>query len=596
MMSNTKAEHIREFFKEQARSQDRDHIRHRRCKIKDLFIDDFLNIGYVERVDEQRGQVVVRFDKGGAPRLRYLKSFVVVRKAAREEFGTNVRKWECTFDEFIREPRYYTQPSDIQAISFTRGENPKCDYVYCGSVSIAMYASLKEALAKGLTPLLLIFENYPPKDFYDNMYRFIANNEDDPILNYDKPIVWTDWKPEPLEYDADNPSGIADTLMRTLEKEQCCILQGPPGTGKSYTIAQIISTYLNEGKSVCSTTMTNKGLVELCSQKPLKKSIESGVVFKTRLTADEKKQIPGVEFTDNKICPAKGHLLCTTNYLLSGVFSDKNQGVVDDTDGMFDLLVIEEASQTFYTTINAFRRLGYHCLIVGDPRQMPPIVSGESNPLLSVEDQVRESRGLEAYALASGTKSFVVTTSFRLTEKSAALTSIFYGGTKLKSVPVERPVFPGCPETLFPSKGGSLFHCTDNSSDPILSEEASSLIGKVIHYLDNACPDGDEKRWEVAVICPFKDSVKAIQRRYQNADRKVFLTIETVDRVQGMTVDYCILYLPSYYAAFALEEHRFNVATSRSRSTTLIISDTDLSQIYKFKGLVKQYITHCDRI
>ncbi len=595
-MRNSKAEHVKEFFREQARAQDRDHMRSRRCKVKDLFKDDFLNVGYADRVDEQRGQVVVRFDKGGAPRLRYLKSFVVVRKTAREELGTNAHKWECTFDEFIKDSRYYTQSSDIQAVSYTRGEAPGYDYVCCGSVSLAMYASLKDALAKGLHPMLLIFENYPPKDFFLNMSRFIMRNVDDPLLNYDKPIVLDDWNPVPLEYNPENPTGIADTLMATLEKENCCILQGPPGTGKSYTIAQIIASYLKEGKSVCSTTMTNKGLVELCSQEPLKESIESGVVYKTRLTADEKKKIPGVEFTDNKICPAKGHLLCTTNYLLSGVFSDKYQGDDDDIDGMFDLLVIEEASQTFYTTINAFRRLGNHCLIVGDPRQMPPIVSGQNNPLLYVEDQVRESRGLEAFAIAAGAKSFVVTTSFRLTERSAALTSIFYGNTKLKSVPVERPFFPGCPENLFPAQGGSLFYCTDNSSNPILTETASRLIGDVIKNLENACPEDEEKRFDLAIICPFKDSVKAIQRRYQNADRKVSLTIETVDRVQGMTVDYCILYLPSYYAAFALEEHRFNVATSRSRSTTLIISDTNLSQIYKFKGLVKQYITNCERL
>ena len=41
------------------------------------------------------------------------------------------------------------------------------------------------------------------------------------------------------------------------------ILLGPPGAGKSYTIASIIADYLREGKSVCVTTMANKGLEEL---------------------------------------------------------------------------------------------------------------------------------------------------------------------------------------------------------------------------------------------------------------------------------------------------------------------------------------------
>ena len=49
--------------------------------------------------------------------------------------------------------------------------------------------------------------------------------------------------------------------------------------------------------------------------------------------------------------------------------------------------------------------------------------------------------------------------------------------------------------------------------------------------------------------------------------------METIDRIQGATVDYAIVYIPGRNPGFALDERRFNVATSRSRSTTLIISD-----------------------
>ena len=45
-MSYNKAEHVKDFFCEQASAQDRDHKRSRRCKVKDLFGEDFLNVGY----------------------------------------------------------------------------------------------------------------------------------------------------------------------------------------------------------------------------------------------------------------------------------------------------------------------------------------------------------------------------------------------------------------------------------------------------------------------------------------------------------------------------------------------------------------------
>ena len=40
------------------------------------------------------------------------------------------------------------------------------------------------------------------------------------------------------------------------------------------------------------------------------------------------------------------------------------------------------------------------------------------------------------------------------------------------------------------------------------------------------------------------------------------LTIETIDRVRGITVDYANLYFPLRNVGFASDERRFNVAVS----------------------------------
>ena len=89
-------------------------------------------------------------------------------------------------------------------------------------------------------------------------------------------MAYEDWHPVELSYDSSNESAIADTVMRTLDDEGVCVLQGPPGSGKSYTIAQIAAHYLNEGKTVCATTMANKGLMELAQQPPLKEILSAG--------------------------------------------------------------------------------------------------------------------------------------------------------------------------------------------------------------------------------------------------------------------------------------------------------------------------------
>lgn len=62
-----------------------------------------------------------------------------------------------------------------------------------------------------------------------------------------------------------------------------------------------------------------------------------------------------------------------------------------------------------------------------------------------------------------------------------------------------------------------------------------------------------------------------------------------------MTVDYAILYVPGRNPGFALEDRRFNVATSRSLSTTLIISDIPLNEFHTVSPTVIQFVDKCDK-
>ena len=52
--------------------------------------------------------------------------------------------------------------------------------------------------------------------------------------------------------------------------------------------------------------------------------------------------------------------------------------------------------------------------------------------------------------------------------------------------------------------------------------------------------------------------------------------IETVDRVQGITVDYCFFLIPNASVRFSLDEALFNVATSRAKYCTAIVADKHL--------------------
>lgn len=100
--------------------------------------------------------------------------------------------------------------------------------------------------------------------------------------------------------------------MKTLNKQDCCIVQGPPGTGKSYTIAFSCIIPSITGKLFVLRLWQNKGLVELIKQKPLGRFIPEGRISKTNLSIDERKQTGGVKNASPELHIPNGELLCAT--------------------------------------------------------------------------------------------------------------------------------------------------------------------------------------------------------------------------------------------------------------------------------------------
>lgn len=67
-----------------------------------------------------------------------------------------------------------------------------------------------------------------------------------------------------------------------------------------------------------------------------------------------------------------------------------------------------------------------------------------------------------------------------------------------------------------------------------------------------------------------------------------------MERVQGMTCDVCVYFIPNSRTGLFLDTSFFNVATSRASRHTLIISDPSLLNSSSCKGNVKQYLSALD--
>jgi hypothetical protein len=326
--------------------------------------------------------------------------------------------------------------------------------------------------------------------------------------------------------------------------------------------------------------------VELITQPPLKEVLEAGKLYKTLLTADEFAHARGLKKASKDMIINGGEALFSTNYKLSMLYAPEKRDALPS----YDLVVIEEASQAYLTTIAAFKKLGRNCLIVGDPMQLPPIVMNNRKSDYKIWNADIQADGLTTYALGSGDKSFRITTTFRLTEPSAKLTGLFYSNS-LKSVRKELVDFSDLDPNYFPKEGGVLYQVVSGATNGVSSKAAVGIIERIIGILERNYPKST-----LAIISPFKDTIKNLQSKFYTDKRNIDITVETIDRVQGITVDYAILYFPLRNIGFALDERRFNVATSRSRSTTLIISDIPLTKMLSIPPRVSTFIKQCKTI
>lgn len=567
------------FFDWQVQEHEMQWLKYLNTQMKYLFEEREAHIGRIWGFDEKRGNIIIRIKKGFAPRLNYpLQAFTFDNKALA---NGGPFSWDFTYRHF-RE-NYTHKSSEATPVFYLKAENQEWSYIGCNSVSIEfldkIFPFLKE---KVLIPVVLAATD-PPIEYLVNLKNYSIRYPQDELINIDFKKNIESWKP----INVDTTAKAKKIVFRELKEKQNIMIQGPPGTGKSYLIAEVTANYLESGKSVCITALTNKALVEVAEKPGLISHIEKGLVYKTRLSADERKNIPGLKDADSLNC-GKGSLLLTTYYKLSDWFNPMN--FAEKKKNKYDILIIEEASQAFLSTISAFKRLSGKMILVGDPMQLSPIVLNENEGKRIHPQILSFSRGLESVAANYSLPSYRLTITRRLTNAAAKLTGIFYENS-LVSDQIDPPILSANEEArkYLPIEGGTLIKYLDIAKYGNTSEVSANYIRKLVRVITDS-----NKHIRVAVLTHQRKTVKYLQDKlsdFQYEGKKV--VIETIDRVQGLTVDYTILLLPLQHGSIEYDLNRFNVATSRSKTVTLLITDRHIHRLKSIDRRVKKYLEEC---
>lgn len=565
-----------EFFEIQLEEMYHERLRYIQSPVYKLWKEGKLFFGKIWSYDESKGQLILRFKrdlskKNSLPRLKVPYQLCIIGASA----PSSPKDFTFTYDSFRQ---HHTSKHSRCAPVYTFKGEENWRFFGCEQVSMELILSIKSYLDRGLHPMIILGEEDPPYQYLMNLKEFVAKNSSNKVLNLGVDLLHPSWNPKSLP-SHDRLLEYTLNLMRTNDK---LVIQGPPGTGKTHLIAGICADYLTNKKSVCVTALTNKALGEVCEKKPLDYFLANNHIYKTTLTSDEKRKHKGLKEAKD-LMVGKSELLLSTYYKLSDALKDISQN-----RDKYDLLIIEEASQAYLATIAGFIQLGVKVLIIGDPMQMFPIVKGEQR-LKNLHPKIELAvRGLEVYSYSNEDLCYRITDTFRLTNEAADQTGIFYDNS-LKSVsPLNGCTHVKSSSNLIPKNGETLFALHKISANS--KELIHNAVDLAIEIRNN------NSAFEIAILTNLKRSVEEIYDhifdKYNSVDG---FTIETIDRIQGMTCDVCIVVVESS-SAFAFQMNRFNVSTSRSTRGTIFITRDTISSLQSTNGLVRKFINSSQKI
>lgn len=515
---------------------------------EELFISQFVKI--------ENGEMILKFSTSrGLPRKgEYLYCFTTPNHLHKfKEWGT------ITYGDLLKSKGFSTELVCIWQASLK--DDPNHCLVGFRGVDI----EFAEHVDGHPGAFLILGPNVPPTQYISNLQHIIKNNTEERIEQLiEGNIDLVELEPVSL----DNNTNVSDFIITQLNLTDDIILQGPPGTGKTYQIATICKKLCERGFSVLVTALTNRALMEVASKDELKDLLKNGRIHKTKVSVDEAKELPELECV-KALSAEPGQIMLSTFYVTSG----EAKNVADIPS--FDYVIMDEASQSLLGMCVAVKLLGRKCIFVGDTNQLAPVIAIN-------EDRIERrnyhfyANGLYSLTGLANIPSYRLSSTYRLTHRATLFTGLFYNGTLVSRSETKTPFYyedlvDSVAKFFHPQGGPTLL----KTNLPLGDKKPSAAL--LLTTLLVSALLGRKEKLHISVLTFYIETTKALQRAiYQTIGNHNNLLIDTVSRIQGLTTDVAIYVIPntSYYRL--LDRRLFNVATSRARRHTIIVTDVDI--------------------
>ena len=388
------------------------------------------------------------------------------------------------------------------------------------------------------------------------------------------------------------------------------LILGPPGTGKTYTLSLIVKELVKDGKTVAIATYTHRaaeevlnkltsiapqvevrklGRIESASSKHRGKCLElflernedeSLCFSKEKILEDLSRRQDEIKKSLTSPCVYVG----TTHAWLSGKFDALPKMMTNGEQSLFDYVIVDEASQIITPNLLGSLRLGEKWVLVGDHKQLPPIVIGDTTGVLekTLFEQIADTKERHESILIQ------LDTQHRMPPAlSDFIGRTFYDGNLYTAQACK--VNKIMDKINHPRIMGD--HCIalinveqdEEFTNKQSMREAKWITNLVEELLESGWPLKDEsKKPTVGIIAPYRAQVALLRRELEEVFQSHYESdfwndvVDTVDRFQGDERDIIIISLcmhsnskniPRIYE----DERRINVALSRAKMKLWII-------------------------
>ena len=398
--------------------------------------------------------------------------------------------------------------------------------------------------------------------------------------------------------------GLAEEILKSLEAEAGKVLdlsqraallkavplplllgiQGPPGTGKTQALAFLAELLVRMGNRVMILSVTHQATNNALSA--IKQMFPKRPIFKVASKDNRESLHPNIEICGmKKLLEENGReelnqtiIGCTmASVLLQQSSSGRSQ--FSPT-----VVLVDEAGQVPFVDGMLLTLLGAGSLILfGDDAQMPPVFEDE---LMAEPHAISMFAGLRKFYPRS---IIPLNVTYRLNSRLCDLIGRNFYGPEVGLYSHASNADLMFPYEIDPKGSKFLTEVLDPTIsivwvpvDTVDCGEENEEEARTAVQIIKGCMEGGVPVKEMVLVTPFRRQSARIRDMLQEATGTHLLpVIDTVERVQGMTVDLVIYSLCSSdhellqtRGGFLFSLNRFNVALSRARTKVVILASS----------------------